>query len=143
MPGAASDDLGDWNGTGHSGTGTRSGRGGAVRAGRTGGKPGKDRGDQGRSGTSQGKLTLNRTLTMSTEIQLLGQTVEEALQTLDKYLDDAVLSGIATVRIVHGKGTGALRAAVGQYLKRDPRVKTFRLGTFGEGDSGVTIAELK
>lgn len=80
---------------------------------------------------------------MSTEIQLLGQTVEEALQTLDKYLDDAVLAGIATVRIVHGKGTGALRAAVSQYLKRDPRVKTFRLGTFGEGDSGVTIAELK
>ena len=88
-------------------------------------------------------LTLQRTMTMSTEIQLLGQTVEEALQNLDKYLDDAVLAGLTSVRIVHGKGTGALRAAVGQYLKRDPRVRTYRLGSFGEGDNGVTLADLK
>ncbi|MDD2533427.1 MAG: endonuclease MutS2 [Eubacteriales bacterium] len=97
----------------------------------------------GRRRTNQDKLTMNRTMTMSPEIQLLGQTVEEALQTLDKYLDDAALTGIASVRIVHGKGTGALRAAVGQSLKRDPRVKAFRIGAYGEGDSGVTIADLK
>jgi len=103
---------------------------------------GADRGPA-HAGSSQGKLTLNRTMTMSTEIQLLGQTVEEALQTLDQYLDNAVLAGMATVRIVHGKGTGALRAAVSQYLKRDPRVRSFRLGAYGEGDSGVTLAELK
>lgn len=88
-------------------------------------------------------LTMSRTLTMSPEIALLGQTVEEALQNLDKYLDDAVLAGITSVRIVHGKGTGALRAAVAQMLKRDPRVRTYRLGAYGEGDSGVTLAELK
>lgn len=88
-------------------------------------------------------LTMQRKMTMSAEIQLLGQTVEEALSNLDKYLDDAVLTGISAVRIVHGKGTGALRAAVQQMLRKDPRVRSFRLGAYGEGDSGVTLAELK
>lgn len=99
--------------------------------------------NQGARKRAKETLTMNRTMTMSTEIQLLGQTVEEALQTLDKYLDDAVLAGISSVRIVHGKGTGALRAAVSQFLKRDPRVRTYRLGAYGEGDSGVTLADLK
>lgn len=76
------------------------------------------------------------------EIQLLGMTVDEAITTLDRYLDDCILSNIGTVRIVHGKGTGALRAAVAGHLKHDSRVKKFRLGTFGEGEDGVTIAEL-
>lgn len=86
---------------------------------------------------------MQRHQTSSSEIKLLGQTVEEALQTLDKYLDDAVLAGIGSIRIVHGKGTGALRQAVQQKLRSDSRVKTFRLGTYGEGDSGVTLADLK
>lgn len=88
-------------------------------------------------------LTMNRRLTMNAEIQLLGQTVEEAVGNLDKFIDDAVLAGIQSIRIVHGKGTGALRSAVHQFLKKDKRVKTFRLGAYGEGDSGVTLAELK
>jgi len=78
-----------------------------------------------------------------TEIQLLGMTVDEAMHALDSYLDDCVLSNISNVRIVHGKGTGALRSAVDQFLKKDRRVKTYRLGTFGEGEDGVTIAELR
>ncbi|MEA4888489.1 MAG: endonuclease MutS2 [Clostridiaceae bacterium] len=88
-------------------------------------------------------LTMDRRLHMQTEIQLLGQTVEEATANLDKFIDDAVLGGIQTIRIVHGKGTGALRSAVQQLLKRDKRVKTYRLGAYGEGDSGVTIADLQ
>ncbi|MDD2579711.1 MAG: endonuclease MutS2 [Eubacteriales bacterium] len=92
---------------------------------------------------STDRLSMQRHQTSSSEIKLLGQTVEEALQTLDKYLDDAVLAGIGSIRIVHGKGTGALRQAVQQKLRSDSRVKTFRLGTYGEGDSGVTLADLK
>ncbi len=87
-------------------------------------------------------LTTQRRMHMQSEIKLLGQTVEEALANLDKFLDDAVLSGISTVRIVHGKGTGALRSAVQQQLRRDSRVQSWRLAAYGEGDSGVTLAEL-
>ncbi len=84
----------------------------------------------------------NKSSTILPEIQLLGMTVDEAIPVLDRYLDDCTLSGMATVRIVHGKGTGALRSAVSQFLRQDPRVRRFRLGTFGEGEDGVTIAEL-
>ena len=80
---------------------------------------------------------------ISPEINLLGLTVDEALMALDKYLDDAFLAHLPSVRIVHGKGTGALRNAVQSHLKRSKYVKTFRLGEYGEGDSGVTIAEFK
>jgi DNA mismatch repair protein MutS2 len=76
------------------------------------------------------------------EIQLLGMTVDEAIPALDRYIDDCVLSNIGTVRIVHGKGTGALRSAVTMHLKSDKRVSSFRLGTYGEGEDGVTIAQL-
>lgn len=93
--------------------------------------------------TSATTLSMDRHLNLQTEIQLLGQTVEEATQNLDKFLDDAVLGGIQIIRIVHGKGTGALRSAVQQLLRRDKRVRSFRLGAYGEGDSGVTIAELE
>lgn len=107
----------------------------------------ESRQDKGRRKTvrrhSPDQLTMERHLNMQTEIQLLGQTVEEALANIDKFIDDAVLGGIQTIRIVHGKGTGALRSAVQQQLRRDPRVRTWRLGTYGEGDSGVTFAELK
>jgi len=79
----------------------------------------------------------------SSEVNLRGMTTDEALMELDKYLDTAVLSGIKTVRVIHGKGTGALRAAVQQRLKKHPSVQNFRLGVHGEGDSGVTVVELK
>jgi DNA mismatch repair protein MutS2 len=69
--------------------------------------------------------------------------VDEAIAELDKYLDDAYISHISTVRIVHGKGTGALRQAVHQYLKRASYVKSYHLGEYGEGDAGVTIVEFK
>jgi len=68
---------------------------------------------------------------------------DDGCYVLDKYLDDAMLAGIHTVRIIHGKGTGALKNAVWQYLKGDKRVVSFRLGVFGEGDGGVTIVEVK
>jgi len=86
---------------------------------------------------------MSKAATLSTEINLLGKTVDEALAELDKYLDDAYLSHAPSVRIVHGKGTGALRQAVQRYLKRISYVKSFHLGEYGEGDSGVTIAEFK
>ena len=87
--------------------------------------------------------SLLKTNSASAEINLLGYNVEEARATLDKYLDDCVLSGLSSVRIVHGKGTGALRKGVQEYLKENPHVKSFRYGTFGEGEMGVTIVELK
>ena len=77
------------------------------------------------------------------EVDLRGQMVEEALMTLDQYIDHAILTGIHQITIIHGKGTGALRTAVQQHLRKHPSIKTFRLGVFGEGESGVTIAELK
>ena len=86
---------------------------------------------------------LFRIFSVSTEINLLGKTVDEALAELDKYLDDAYLAHLPSVRIVHGKGTGALRKAVQNYLRKVKYVKSFRLGEFGEGDAGVTIAEFK
>lgn len=93
--------------------------------------------------TGKGKIKMNKSLTVATEINLLGKTVDEAVAELDKYLDDASLAHLSSVRIVHGKGTGALRQGIHKYLKRQKHVKSFRLGAFGEGDAGVTIAELK
>ncbi len=89
------------------------------------------------------RISMSKTATLSTEINLLGKTVDEAIAELDKYLDDAYLSHAPSVRIVHGKGTGALRQAVQKHLKRVSYVKTFHLGEYGEGDAGVTIAEFK
>lgn len=93
--------------------------------------------------TGKGKIKTNKSLTVATEINLLGKTVDEAVAELDKYLDDASLAHLSSVRIVHGKGTGALRQGIHKYLKRQKHVKSFRLGAFGEGDAGVTIAELR
>ena len=93
--------------------------------------------------TGSSKLKMSKSLTVSPELMLLGKTVDEALAELDKYLDDAYLAHIPQVRIVHGKGTGALRTAVHNYLRRQKYVKSFRLGTFGEGDAGVTIVDFK
>jgi DNA mismatch repair protein MutS2 len=100
-------------------------------------KPEKKKGGKV-SGFAQGK-----SMSISPEIDLRGQLAEEAVINLDKYLDDAVLSGLGEVRIIHGKGTGALRAAVQDFLRRYKRASSFRMGSFGEGDSGVTIVELK
>lgn len=93
--------------------------------------------------SNSSKIGMHKTATFSMEINLLGKTVDEALAELDKYLDDAYLSHAPSVRIVHGKGTGALRAAVQRHLKSVSYVKSFHLGEYGEGDAGVTIAEFK
>lgn len=86
--------------------------------------------------------SMNKSRTIKPEINLLGLTVDEAIMELDKYLDDACLSHLSQVRVVHGKGTGALRKGVHEYLRKQKYVKSFRLGEFGEGDAGVTIVEL-
>lgn len=91
--------------------------------------------------TSTGKMKMSKSMAISPEINLLGKTVDEAIAELDKYLDDAYLAHLSPVRIVHGKGTGALRQGVHNYLKRQKHVKSYRLGAFGEGDAGVTIVE--
>lgn len=93
--------------------------------------------------TSKGRLKMSKSLSVSPEINLLGKTVDEAVSELDKYLDDALLSHLSTVRVVHGKGTGALRKGIHEFLRRQKHVKSYRLGEFGEGDAGVTIVELK
>ena len=93
--------------------------------------------------TGTGKIKMSKSASVSTEINLLGKTVDEALAELDKYLDDAYLSHMPSVRVVHGKGTGALRKAVQNYLRRQKHVASYRLGEFGEGDAGVTIVTFK
>ena len=93
--------------------------------------------------TQTGKIKMSKSASVGVEINLLGKTVDEAVAELDKYLDDAYLAHLPSVRIVHGKGTGALRKGVHQYLRRQKHVKSFRLGEFGEGDAGVTIVEFK
>lgn len=93
--------------------------------------------------TGEGKIRMSKAAHVSTEINLLGKTVDEAVAELDKYLDDAYIAHLKSVRIVHGKGTGALRKGVHNYLKRQKHVESFRLGEFGEGDAGVTIVEFK
>ena len=93
--------------------------------------------------TNSGKIKMSKVTGISTEINLLGRTVDEAICELDKYLDDAYLAHLPSVRVVHGKGTGALRSAVHSHLKRQKHVKEFRLGEYGEGDAGVTIVTFK
>ena len=93
--------------------------------------------------TGAGKIKMAKSASVSTEINLIGKTTDEAIALLDKYLDDAYIAHMPSVRIVHGKGTGALRNAVHNHLKRLKYIKSYRLGEFGEGDAGVTIAEFK
>ena len=93
-----------------------------------------------------GKVTTvqdSKTKFISPEINVIGQNVDDAIYVIDKYLDNCAMSGMSPVRIVHGKGTGKLREGIHSYLKKNPHVKSFRLGTFGEGEMGVTIVELK
>ncbi|MBQ0000979.1 MAG: endonuclease MutS2, partial [Clostridiales bacterium] len=93
--------------------------------------------------TGTGKIRMSKSSSISMEINLLGKTVDEAIAELDKYLDDAYIAHLKSVRVVHGKGTGALRAGVHNYLRRQKHVASYRLGEFGEGDAGVTIVEFK
>ena len=93
------------------------------------------------SGT--GRIKMSKSLSVPTEINLLGKTVDEAIPLLDKYLDDAYLAHLPSVRVVHGKGTGVLRSAVQNHLKRQKYVKEYRLGEYGEGDAGVTIVTFR
>lgn len=93
-----------------------------------------------------GKVTTvqdSKTKFISPEINVIGQNVDDAIYVIDKYLDNCAMSGMSPVRIVHGKGTGKLREGIHSYLKKNPHVKSFRLGTFGEGEMGVTIVEIK
>lgn len=85
----------------------------------------------------------NKTKSATTEINVIGYNVDEAVFVVDKYLDDCVLAKLSNVRIVHGKGTGALMRGIHNFLKTNSHVKSFRLGTFGEGEMGVTVVELK
>ncbi|MBQ4522138.1 MAG: endonuclease MutS2 [Lachnospiraceae bacterium] len=93
--------------------------------------------------TSKGKVSMNKSSTIRPEINVLGKTVDEAVAILDKYLDDAYLSHLPQVTIIHGKGTGALRTGIQNYLKKLKYVKSYRAGSFGEGEMGVTIVEFK
>ena len=93
------------------------------------------------AGSGSGEMDFSRNLSISPECNLLGMTTDDAILTLDKYLDDARMAHLDSVRIVHGKGTGALRKAVQEYLRRQKWVKSYRSGDFGEGDAGVTIVE--
>ena len=86
---------------------------------------------------------VSKSKTVSSEINVIGLTVDEAIPLVDKFLDDCFLAKLETARIVHGKGTGKLRQGIHAFLKKQKRVKSFRIGTYGEGEMGVTIVELK
>ena len=92
---------------------------------------------------SEGKVKKSIVSTFKPEVDVRGMIGDDAWFVVDKYLDDAVLAGIGTVRIIHGKGTGALRAALWKYFKADKRIKSYRHGEYGEGDAGVTVIEFK
>ena len=96
-----------------------------------------------RNNPGSGKNKMAKSFSVSPEVNLIGMTTDEAMPVLDKYLDDAYLAHLPQVRVVHGRGTGALRAAVHKHLKKLKYVKEFRLGEFGEGDTGVTIVTFK
>ncbi len=95
------------------------------------------------SNTGAGKIGIAKAANISSELDLRGQVLEEALYNTDKFLDDAIIAGLQNVTIIHGKGTGALRAGIHNMLKGHAHVKSFRLGKYGEGESGVTVAELR
>ena len=99
--------------------------------------------DSRRKGSGSSQIKISKSAAISPEINLLGKTVDEAISVLDKYLDDAYIAHLPQVRVVHGKGTGALRAGIHKHLKRMKHIKEFRLAEFGEGDAGVTIVVFK
>ena len=93
--------------------------------------------------TGSGKIKMSKSMTVRPEINVIGKTVDEAIAEIDKYLDDAYIARLETVRIVHGKGTGALRKGIHNYLRKLRHVDSFRLAEYGEGDAGVTIVKFK
>lgn len=93
--------------------------------------------------TGAGKIKMSKSATISTSLNIIGKTVDEAMPELDKYLDDAYLAHLNQVTVIHGRGTGKLRTAVHNKLKKCRYVKSYRLGTFGEGEAGVTVVEFK
>ena len=97
---------------------------------------------QNSKGGSKASVNI-KSMTVGTELDIRGEDVESAILLVEKFIDDAVLSSLHEIRIIHGKGTGALRSGIHSFLKKQKNVKAFRLGGFGEGDAGVTIAELK
>ena len=99
--------------------------------------------DEPKPKPQEGKVKKSIVSTFKTEVDVRGMIGDDAWFVVDKYLDDAILAGIASVRIIHGKGTGALRAALWRFFKSDKRIKTYRHGEYGEGDAGVTVIELK
>ena len=92
---------------------------------------------------SEGKVKKSIVSSFRSEVDVRGMIGDDAWYVVDKYLDDAVLAGVPSVRIIHGKGTGALRAALWKYFKADSRIKSYRHGNYGEGDAGVTIINFK
>ena len=96
-----------------------------------------------KSSFSKVTIDISKSKNISPELNVIGLNVDEAISVVDKYLDDAYISSLTSVRIVHGKGTGALRKGIQEFLKTHKLVKNFRLGTFGEGDAGVTVVNLK
>ena len=103
--------------------------------------PGMSASRKSSRGSGASQVKMSKSLHISPEINLIGMTTDEAVAELDKYLDDAYLAHLSQVRVVHGRGTGALKNAVHQHLKRLKYVKSYRLGAFGEGGTGVTIVE--
>ena len=103
------------------------------------------RGAQGQKSDniSHDRYSINKSATIKPEINLLGCTVDEGIMRLEKYLDDAMIAGLESVRIVHGKGTGALRKGIHDYLRRQKFIKSYKLAEFGEGDAGVTVVTFR
>ena len=97
---------------------------------------------QPKKATVTGNRSMNKMMNIKPEINVLGMTVDEATSLIDRFLDDALMAHLHRVTIIHGKGTGALRKGIHQFLKNQSHVKSYRLGEFGEGDAGVTIVEL-
>ena len=96
-----------------------------------------------RERSSTGKIKMSKAMSISTSINLIGKTVDEAISELDKYLDDAYLARLHQVTIIHGVGTGALRNAVQAHCKKTNFIQSYRLGEYGEGGYGVTVVEFK
>ena len=90
-----------------------------------------------------GKISMSKSMNISTQVDIRGANVDEAIEVLDKFLDDAAIAGLSEVTIIHGKGTGMLRNGVHQYLKSNSHVKSYRLGKYGEGEAGVTIVSMR
>ncbi|MBR2328871.1 MAG: Smr/MutS family protein, partial [Clostridia bacterium] len=90
-----------------------------------------------------GRIKLEKDRQVGMELDIRGMLVDDAILVVDRYIDNAALSGLSEINIIHGKGTGALRAGIQDYLRTNKRIKSFRLGNYGEGDAGVTVATLK